>query len=153
LPSFVGFRVEHSNKTSAAVVTFREEEVPSEEEWGTLRSDISLVWGDNFRFYEQEDAFVTLIKHKIKDKHGMMNRTKDFRESRILGKADGPPMGALVRWLLLVVFGQVGFQHRPIWMQAAVIAYQQKQGVALLGKSGTGKSTHSRRWLQQIPDT
>src|SRR5690606_9099429 len=104
LPSFVGFRVEHSNKTSAAVVTFREEEVPSEEEWGTLRSDISLVWGDNFRFYEQEDAFVTLIKHKIKDKQWMMNSTKDFRESRIYGKADDPRMGEFVSWLLMVVF-------------------------------------------------
>jgi len=153
LPSFVGFRVEHSNKTSAAVVTFREEEVPSEEEWGTLRSDISLVWGDNFRFYEQEDAFVTLIKHKIKDKQWMMNSTKDFRESRIYGKADDPRMGEFVSWLLMVVFGQVGLQHRLILIHASVIAYQQKQGVAFLGKSGTGKSTHSRLWLQHIPDT
>lgn len=153
LPSFVGFRVEKRNETSAAVVTFQEEEVPSEEEWGMLRSDISLVWGDNFRFYEQEDAFVTLIKHTVKDKQWMMKSSKDFRESRIYGKADDPRMGEFVSWLLMVVFGQVGLQHRLILIHASVIAYRQKYGVAFLGKSGTGKSTHSRLWLQHIPDT
>lgn len=153
LPSFVGFRAEHSSGTSVAVVTFREDEVPSEEEWGTLRSDISLVWGDNFRFYEQEDAFVTLIKHKVKDKQWMMKSTKDFKESRIYGKAEDPRIGEFVSWLLMVVFGQVGLQHRLILIHASVIAYQQKQGVAFLGKSGTGKSTHSRLWLKHIPDT
>lgn len=153
LSSFISFRKEHSNGTSAAVVTFMEEEVPLEEDWGTLRSDISLVWGDNFRFYEQENTFVTLIKHNIKDKQWMMKSTKDFRESRIYGKADDPRMGEFVSWLLMVVFGQVGLQHRLILIHASVIVYQEKQGVAFLGKSGTGKSTHSRLWLQHIPDT
>src|SRR5690606_12637376 len=153
LPSFVGFREEQRNRTSAAVVTFRGEEVPAEEEWGTLRSDISLVWGDNFRFYEQEDAFVTLIKHKIKDKQWMMKSTKDFSASDIYGKADDPRMGEFVSWLLMVVFGQVGLLHRLILIHASVIAYRQKHGVAFLGKSGTGKSTHSKLWLQHIPDT
>lgn len=153
LSSFISFRKEYSNGTSAAVVTFMEEEVPLEEDWGTLRSDISLVWGDNFRFYEQENTFVTLIKHNIKDKQWMMKSTKDFRESRIYGKADDPRMGEFVSWLLMVVFGQVGLQHRLILIHASVIVYQEKQGVAFLGKSGTGKSTHSRLWLQHIPDT
>src|SRR5690606_39491454 len=58
-----------------------------------------------------------------------------------------------VSWLLMVVFGQVGLQHRLILIHASVIAYQQKQGIAFLGKSGTGKSTHSKLWLQHIPDT
>ncbi|TYR37937.1 hypothetical protein FXV77_01230 [Sphingobacterium phlebotomi] len=153
LSSFISFRKEHSNGTSATVVTFMEEVVPLEEDWGTLRSDISLVWGDNFRFYEQENTFVTLIKHNIKDKQWMMKSTKDFRESRIYGKADDPRMGEFVSWLLMVVFGQVGLQHRLILIHASVIVYQEKQGVAFLGKSGTGKSTHSRLWLQHIPDT
>ncbi len=153
LSSFISFRKEHSNGTSATVVTFMEEEVPLEEDWGTLRSDISLVWGDNFRFYEQENTFVTLIKHNIKDKQWMMKSTKDFRESRIYGKADDPRMGEFVSWLLMVVFGQVGLQHRLILIHASDIVYQEKQGVAFLGKSGTGKSTHSRLWLQHIPDT
>ncbi|PRD49360.1 hypothetical protein [Sphingobacterium haloxyli] len=153
LPSFVGFRGEKRNGTPAAVVIFQEEEVPSEEEWGALRSDISLVWGDNFRFYEQENAFVTLIKHTVKDKQWMMKSAKDFSESRIYGKADDARMGEFVSWLLMVVFGQVGLQHRLILIHASVIAYQQRQGIAFLGKSGTGKSTHSRLWLQHIPNT
>ncbi|WP_146113741.1 hypothetical protein [Sphingobacterium gobiense] len=153
LSSFVGFRKDRGDGTSVAVVTFKEEEVPSEEEWGALRSDISLVWGDNFRFYEQEGAFVTLIKHNVKDKQWMMKSTKDFRESVLYGKSEDPRMGEFVSWLLMVVFGQVGLQHQLILIHASVIAYKNKQGVAFLGKSGTGKSTHSRLWLQHIPNT
>lgn len=153
LPSFSGFRKERGCGKSPAVVIFQEEAVPSEQEWGALRSDISMVWGDNFRFFEQERTFVTLIKQDIKDKQWMMESTKDFRMSHIYGTADDPRMGEFVSWLLMVVFGQVGVQHRRILIHASVIAYQQKQGIAFLGKSGTGKSTHSRLWLQHIPDT
>ena len=152
LPSFVDFRTQQ-HKESAAVVSFEEEEVPSDDNLGTLRSDISLVWGDNFRFFEQEDSFVTLIKHTIKDKQWMMESTKDFKTCRIYGKADDPRMGEFVSWLLMVVFGQVGLQHRLILIHSSVIAYQETFGIAFLGKSGTGKSTHSRLWLQHIPDT
>lgn len=153
LPSFTGFRRPDSKGESIAIVHFRDEEIPSEDGLGSLRSDISLVWGDNFRFYEQEDAFVTLIKHEAKDRQWMMKSTKDFKESTIAGKVDDPRRGEFVSWLLMVVFGQVGIQHSSILVHASVIAYRQAQGIAFLGKSGTGKSTHSRLWLEHIPDT
>lgn len=153
LPSFTGFRRLKSKGESIAVVRFSNEEIPSEDYLGTLRSDISLVWGDNFRFYEREEAFVTLIKHEAKDKQWMMKSTKDFKESTIAGKTDDPRMGEFVSWLLMVVFGQLGIQHNSILVHASVIAYGQTQGIAFLGKSGTGKSTHSRLWLEHIPDT
>lgn len=152
LPSFTGFRLQEPKGESIAIVYYSDEKTPSESSLGMLRSDISLVWGDNFRFYEQEDCFVTLIKHKVKDKQWMMRSTKDFKESVIFGKADDPRMGEFISWLLMVVFGQVGIKHRSILLHASVIMYRQKQGIAFLGKSGTGKSTHSRLWLQHIPD-
>ena len=153
LPSFIDFRQEVSQGESIASVRFEEAEIPAESEMGMLRSDISLVWGDNFRFYEQEDVYMTFIKHAVKDKQWLMKSTKDFRRSTIYGKPDDPRMGEFVSWLLMVVFGQVGLHHRLILLHASVIAYQQESGVAFLGKSGTGKSTHSRLWLQHVPDT
>lgn len=152
LPSFIDFRIQKPKEEPIAVVRFNNDKIPLESELGLLRSDISLVWGDNFRFYEQEGSFITLIKHEAHHKQWMMRSSKDFKESTISGNADDPRMGEFVSWLLMVVFGQVGIQHKSILVHASVIAYKQKQGVAFLGKSGTGKSTHSRLWLQHIPD-
>lgn len=154
LPSFAGFRKKGGDDgISIAVVTLMEREIPEEDEMGILRSDISAVWGDDFRFYEHENMFVTQIKHRVRERQWIMESTRDFKESVIYGNAGDPRMGELVSWLLMVVFGQVGLQHQLILIHASVIAHRGKQGVAFLGKSGTGKSTHSRLWLQHVPET
>ncbi|RZF58876.1 hypothetical protein [Sphingobacterium corticibacterium] len=154
LPSFTGFRINVANdRIPAATVTLLESEPPEENEMGVLRSDISVVWGDNFRFYERENTFVTQIKHPVKEMQWVMESTRDFKESVIYGNAKDPRMGELVSWLLMVVFGQAGLQYQLILIHASVIAHRAEHGVAFLGKSGTGKSTHSKLWLQHIPET
>ena len=42
--------------------------------------------------------------------------------------------------------------RNTLLMHASVVKYRGR-GYAFLGKSGTGKSTHSRLWLENIPDT
>lgn len=154
LPSFTGFRKRSADSgTSVAIVTLTEREIPEVGEMGILRSDISAVWGDNFRFYEREHTFATQIKHDLKEQQWMMESTRDFKESVIYGRADDPRTGELLGWLLMVVFGQVGLQYQRILIHASVIAHRGEQGVAFLGKSGTGKSTHSRLWLQHVAET
>lgn len=154
LPSFAGFRkTSADSEISVAVVTLTEGEIREDGEMGILRSDISLVWGDNFRFYERENTFATQIKHHVREREWLMESTRDFKESVIYGNASDPRTGELLSWLLMVVFGQVGLQYQRILIHASVIAHREKEGVAFLGKSGTGKSTHSRLWLQHVPET
>ncbi|MCC2600017.1 hypothetical protein [Sphingobacterium sp. FBM7-1] len=154
LPSFTGFRKRNADsEISVAVVTLTEGEIREDGEMGILRSDISLVWGDNFRFYERENTFATQIKHHVREREWLMVSTRDFKESVIYGNASDPRTGELLSWLLMVVFGQVGLQYQRILIHASVIAHREKEGVAFLGKSGTGKSTHSRLWLQHVPET
>src|SRR5690606_3985971 len=155
LPSFSGFRKKDTDDgIPIAIVTFiKREEMPKEDNMGILRSDISPVWGNNFRFYERENSYVTQINHHVGDRQWMMESTHDFKESVIYGNASDPRTGELLSWLLMVVFGQVGLQYQRILIHASVIAPRGKQGLAFLGKSGTGKSTHSRLWLQHVPET
>src|SRR5690606_991537 len=154
LPSFAGFRkTSADSEISVAVVTLTEGEIREDSEMGMLRSDISLVWGDNFRFYERENTFATHIKHQDRNREWLMESTRDFKGSVIYGDANDPRTGELLSWLLMVVFGQEGSQHQRILIHASVIAHRGKQGGAFLGNSGTGKSTHRRLWLQHIPDT
>src|SRR5690606_40367706 len=68
LPSFTGFRKGSADSEgSIAVVTLVESKIHEEEEVGILRSDISVVWGDNIRFYERDNTFATHFKHQVRD--------------------------------------------------------------------------------------
>src|SRR5690606_3348506 len=67
LPSFAGFRkTSADSEISVAVVTLTEGEIREDSEMGMLRSDISLVWCDNFRLYERDITFANQIKHHVK---------------------------------------------------------------------------------------
>ena len=51
-----------------------------------------------------------------------------------------------------MLFAQSCVLHRTFLIHASVVAVQGK-GYAFLGKSGTGKSTHSSLWLRHIGET
>ena len=57
-----------------------------------------------------------------------------------------------VLFLLMVMFALSTAEQQTLLMHASVVSYQ---GAAylMLGKSGTGKSTHSRLWLRYIKGT
>lgn len=61
-----------------------------------------------------------------------------------------PYESAFLAYFLRAAFGAISAHHKTIKMHASVI---EKRGKALvfLGKSGTGKSTHSRLWLEFVP--
>lgn len=50
---------------------------------------------------------------------------------------------------LMMLYAFASAPHGTLLMHASVVAYQGK-GYLFLGKSGTGKSTHSRLWLNHI---
>lgn len=41
-------------------------------------------------------------------------------------------------------------RHHTLLMHASVVATETGKGYLFLGKSGTGKSTHTGLWLQQF---
>lgn len=53
---------------------------------------------------------------------------------------------------LMVLFAQATADKNTVLFHAAVVSLEGK-GYMLLGKSGTGKSTHARLWLQHIDGT
>lgn len=55
------------------------------------------------------------------------------------------------RFLLWMAFGVAAAPHLTVAIHASVVVHQRK-AILFLGESGTGKSTHTRLWLDQIPD-
>lgn len=57
-----------------------------------------------------------------------------------------------LRFSLWFALGMLGAGSKFTFIHSSVIVYQNK-AVLFLGESGTGKSTHTRLWLKNIPDS
>lgn len=153
LPSFEPFLLEFvARQKSICTIELAFCSSPMKEDDGKLLSDVSLVWGERFRFYEQEDCYITTIRSEKDERLWRMKSSKDFSRSVIYILQEEQSIATVLNWLIMVAFGQSCLSHRTILIHASVIACDKK-GYAFLGKSGTGKSTHSRLWLESIEGT
>jgi hypothetical protein len=60
--------------------------------------------------------------------------------------------GYLLRFAVWIAFGVAALHRQTVSIHASTIVYKGK-AVLFLGESGTGKSTHTRLWLNYIRDT
>ena len=153
LPSFEPFwTVDNGDGEYSCIIEVSDEQVDFDLDGGKLLSDISSVWGERFRFYEQENAYLTTIFGEQNAKRWIMKSNREFTYSTIFMVADDSSISQVLSWLIMVVYGQACLAHQSILIHASAITFQNK-GYAFLGKSGTGKSTHSRLWLANVEGT
>lgn len=81
----------------------------------------------------------------------VLQTCNDFTRASVLMQWEDPLAGAALCSMLRVVFSQASIPFDTISLHASVVALK---GCAYLfmGKSGTGKSTHSRLWLHNFPE-
>ncbi|WP_316779094.1 hypothetical protein [Pedobacter antarcticus] len=150
LPSFEPFFIEYDvTEKSICSIELTFQAPLTQNDGGKLLSDLSVVWGEKFRFYEGEDYYTTTIWNEFDDGLWKMKSSKDFSHSVIYLVNNGFSINNALSWLVMVAFGQACLLHHTILIHASVIA-KSGEGYAFLGKSGTGKSTHSRLWLDHI---
>lgn len=151
LPSFAGFIDQEPELEQATVnVEIRLEPAPAIVEERKLLSDVSIEWGDRFRFEETEHCYITSVESLRSEGGLVMHSEKDFQQSIIYADPATLKGGTVLTWLLMVAYGQSVLAFQTVLIHASVIE-NKEQGYAFLGKSGTGKSTHSRLWLAHIP--
>lgn len=96
--------------------------------------------------------------YRIEAYHEQEGRThrllsdREFREIQASIQWDDPYAGQMLSSLLRIAFSQAVLREEGIGIHASAVAHAGK-AYLFLGKSGTGKSTHARLWLQHIPDT
>lgn len=150
LPSFEPFLMEYeASQKSTCIIELSQDSPAVLEEGGKLLSDISLVWGERFCFYEKKDCYITTVRSEEDNGLWEMKSSKDFNRSIIYILNGEKSIDEVISWLIMVAFGQTCLLHHTILIHASVVACNEK-GYAFLGKSGTGKSTHSRLWLKHI---
>lgn len=79
---------------------------------------------------------------------GEMSTSADFSEGQLF--LTGQDDAFALNNALMLLFAFASARHGLLEMHASVVMNQGK-GYLFLGKSGTGKSTHSRLWIQHIP--
>ncbi|AQX83637.1 hypothetical protein I6H88_11245 [Elizabethkingia bruuniana] len=152
LPSFIDFITERPSGTVKIKVKLELNSLQESIGETKLLSDVSIVWGDRFRFEESSENYITSVQSEEKSREWKMFSTKDFSQSTIYVLEEELYTTSILSWLLMVAFGQAMLKYNTVLFHASVIE-KDGSGYAFLGKSGTGKSTHSRLWLKYISDT
>ena len=151
LPTFAPFKAEQGTAVTSCSMYISTIDLDFDETSAKLLSDISIVWGDRFTFYETEEYYWTLIQYSAdKSKHFKMRSAKDFRFNTVYFGDFDESKNSFLSWYCMVAFAQSALVHKCIMVHASVVV-NNKIGYAFLGKSGTGKSTHSKLWVNHIP--
>lgn len=153
LPSFADFRTTgHMDLPGKIKVELVLSATSIEQEERKLLSDVSDVWGDRFRFEESVSWYITTVQSEQATRQWTMYSTKDFKHSWIHVVEEELYTSTVLSWLLMVAYGQAITAYDAVLIHASVVE-KEGRGYAFLGKSGTGKSTHSRLWLHHIEGT
>ena len=102
------------------------------------------------RVFRVEDGYRVELRYGREDLVHVFETNADFTKvSAVICWEDRYAPVALSS-MLRIVFSQAIIPHATVSMHASVVANEGK-AVLFMGKSGTGKSTHTRLWLEHIP--
>lgn len=74
-----------------------------------------------------------------------------FESATAYIRPEDSSMGAVLSSMVRFLFAQAVLKHDGVFVHASCVSMEGKSYL-FLGKSGTGKSTHTRQWLQAFPD-
>ena len=83
---------------------------------------------------------------------GVLEMSGDFREGRLFVEGSPADQAFAVNNALMLLFAFASAPYAALELHASAVLHGGR-GFLFLGRSGTGKSTHSRLWLDHIPGT
>lgn len=121
------------------------------EEGGKLLDDSVNDMG-HVKVWRTTEGYRIEAYHELEKRTHRLLSDREFREIQASIQWDDPYAGQMLSSLLRIAFSQAVLREEGIGIHASAVAHAGK-AYLFLGKSGTGKSTHARLWLQHIPDT
>lgn len=105
------------------------------------------------RLFRSSDGYCVEINNDITQNglvHTMITDSH-FKSATAYIRPEDSSMGAVLSSMVRFLFAQVVLEHDGVFVHASCVSMEGKSYL-FLGKSGTGKSTHARQWLQAFPD-
>ena len=82
----------------------------------------------------------------------VMDAESDFRRGSAKLKWEDPYVYAALNSMLRIAFAQAALMHSAVSLHASAVVKDDK-AYMFMGRSGTGKSTHSRLWIEHLGAT
>ncbi|MFD2557046.1 hypothetical protein [Sphingobacterium tabacisoli] len=150
LPNFSAFIVDSLKESEVLMeVMLLEGDRPVLKGDRKILTDISSAWENKFSLEELEEGYLVSIEGANKGTAWQMLASKDFYQITIYALGDELYNTTVLNWFLMMAYGQAILQQDSVMIHASVVE-RKAEAYAFLGKSGTGKSTHSGLWLQHI---
>lgn len=145
LPSFQPFRVVEKTDTDALFVLTNGAALTQHGE--LMRS---FDWeGVRCTMYRTESGYFVVLVDLNSGETEMMECCNNWKEVRTSICEQELNNGFFLNYFMMMAYGFASADKDTLMMHASVIESQGK-GMLFLGKSGTGKSTHSRLWLENV---
>lgn len=107
------------------------------------------VVGNRFRLLEMEKSYAVELQMVENGPWSRLVCNKYFTEGYAYVDINNQHLGEILSAFMMVMFAQSAILHKMILIHASVVV-NDGIGYAFLGKSGTGKSTHSSLWLRYL---
>ena len=153
MPAFTPFRCD-SSAEKETICSMRIIDNPIDIESGSIEvlKEESGLYGYWFCLMESEQNYIVDIQFVENWKCYRMITDKSFSTATAYVDYNDKYVDMVLSLFLMIVFGQAAVQHQTFLIHASAVEKDQ-QGYLFLGKSGTGKSTHSQLWICNIEGT
>lgn len=118
---------------------------------GVLLEESSNDLG-HIRLYRLADRYVVTVSMHPDSPVHLMEASRDFSRLRIFLSREDRDAGRMLSSLLRIAYSQAVLFHGAVSVHASAV-YRRGKAYLFLGKSGTGKSTHSSLWLGHLSGT
>lgn len=144
LPSFLPFRCEeegeelfHLDASNASL--------PIEETALLLEESVNDMGYS--RLMKTDEGYQVMLRYTEQGSEHQMRSDRKFTKAQATIDWNDPYAGAVLCSLLRIAYAQAVVYHRAVSIHASVVHLDGK-AYLFMGKSGTGKSTHSALWLE-----
>lgn len=152
LPNYEPFLSSPSASRLSPLFTIRvsTESMPSTEGWEHVYTDKSDEDMPRIEMYKQPDKWLFLVSmYRESAVVSAIECSADWSEVNLYADAAYTRFAIDNTAMLVYAFATV---HRKTLLFHSSVIMRQGQAFLFLGHSGTGKSTHSKQWLQAFPD-
>lgn len=111
----------------------------------------TFSWEENAcNIYRTSKGYFIKVTDLQRGMTEMMEIFDDWQTVHVSISPDRENCGDFLSYFLMLAYSFAASSHQTLMMHASVIEAEGK-GMLFLGKSGTGKSTHSQLWMKHIP--
>ena len=104
------------------------------------------------RLYRTSEGYRIELRYADDTRPHIVETDKDFAHARALIRWDDRYVATALTSMLRIIFAQAILPYDAVSLHASAVVSEGK-AFLFMGKSGTGKSTHSALWIRHIGDT